>query len=211
MVLEKLAISQNRKDESPNVELAEQLVVNSDREGISELIRGLQLSKGIANDCIKVLYEIGECAPLLIADYVAVFLDCLMSRNNRLVWGGMTALNSIADCEAKAIYTQIDKVKTAYENGSVITVDNSISVFSKVSKANPQYEKEIFPFLMKHLETCRPKEVAQHAERIVVCVNEGNRALFIQILDKRCTELSSAQSKRVAKLIKRVNVQAAEV
>lgn len=205
MVLKKLAISQNRNDEEPNIELAEKIVANNDREGISELIKGLQLSKGIANDCIKVLYEIGEREPLLISDYTTIFLDCLRSRNNRLVWGAMAALSSIADGEADIIYGQIDKVKAAYKVGSVITVDNSISVFSKLCKADQRYEKELFPFLMKHLETCRAKEIPQHAERISICVREENEELFIQKLNERMAELSIAQRKRVTKLIKKIN------
>ncbi|MBP1045856.1 hypothetical protein I6N96_06150 [Enterococcus sp. BWM-S5] len=202
MVLEKLAVSQNRKDEAPNIELAELLVAQEDTEGIQELIEGLQMKKGIANDCIKVLYEIGERNPLLISDHVDVFLESLTSRNNRIVWGAMTALVTITEYKADKIYKQIDKVKYAYTNGSVITVDNSISVFAKLCKADRRYEKELFPFLMTHLGTCRSKEVPQHAERISICLNEENKTSFQRVLNERKPDLSSAQMKRVDKLMK---------
>ncbi|MGL4697297.1 hypothetical protein [Enterococcus larvae] len=202
MVLEKLAVSQNRKDEAPNIELAELLVAQEDTEGIQELIEGLQMKKGIANDCIKVLYEIGERNPLLISDHADVFLESLTSRNNRIVWGAMTALVTITEYKADKIYKQIDKVKYAYTNGSVITVDNSISVFAKLCKADRRYEKELFPFLMTHLSTCRSKEVPQHAERISICLNEENKTSFQRVLNERKPDLSSAQMKRVDKLMK---------
>ncbi|NUQ06049.1 MAG: hypothetical protein HUU31_19320 [Anaerolineae bacterium] len=44
-----------------------------------------------------MLYEIGYAVPDLIADYAADFLALLGSRDNRMVWGGMTALGVIAD------------------------------------------------------------------------------------------------------------------
>lgn len=105
MALEKLAINLDRNDEIPNIELAEYLVEKEDVEGIFEVIQGLKMDRGIANDCIKVIYEIGERKPLLIADYVSVFLDALTSRNNRMVWGVMTALSTIAEyiCFCKAM------------------------------------------------------------------------------------------------------------
>lgn len=204
MVLERLASSQNRKDEFPNIELAESLVEHGDIEGIHELVEGLKLKREIANDCIKVLYEIGERNPLLIAEHVNAFLDELKSRNNRMVWGAMTALATIAAYQADEIYNQIDKVHDAYKNGSVITVDNSISVFAKLCKTNKRYRKELFPFLMTHLETCRPKEVAQHAERISVCIDADNYPQFQTTLEKRSPMLTSAQIKRIEQLLKKL-------
>lgn len=205
MVLERLAISQNRRDELPNIELAESLVEQEDKEAIEGLVKGLKLKKEIANDCIKVLYEIGERNPLLIAEHVHAFLDELMSRNNRMVWGAMTALATIAEYKADEIYAQIDKVNSAYKNGSVITVDNSISVIANLGKNNQHYRKELFPFLITHLETCRPKEVAQHAERISVCVDPNNFRRFQTTLENRKPMLTSAQTKRIDKLLRSLN------
>jgi len=204
MVLEKLAISQNRKDEVPNIELAELLVLKNDSESVCELVKGLKMKKGIANDCIKVLYEIGKRNPVLIAEHVTEFLNALTSRSNRIVWGAMTALVTIAEYKPNDIYKQIDKVKYAYENGSVITIDNSISVFAKLCKSDSRYEEELFPLIITHLENCRSKEVAQHAERASICINAGNKVIFQQALLKRRQHLSSSQIKRIDKLMKRL-------
>ena len=41
-----------------------------DKKAVQELVDNLNnKSKGIQNDCIKVLYEIGEINPALVADY----------------------------------------------------------------------------------------------------------------------------------------------
>ena len=72
-ILSKLASSLNRRDEVPNQELAKQIATKSDKQGIKELIKNLgNKSKDIQNDCIKVLYEIGELKPSLVAEYLKV-------------------------------------------------------------------------------------------------------------------------------------------
>lgn len=201
-MIERLAVNLGRNDEEPNIELADELVKNKDAEGIKEIVGGLRQKKAIANDSIKVLYEIGERNPKLIRDYANDFLNLLTSSNNRLVWGGMTALNTIAEEVPSAIFPQIDKVISAYKRGSVITVDNSMSVFAKVCKADKRYEAAIFPMLLEHLRTCRAKEIPQHAERISICINADNKTEFLKVLEERKDELSAAQLKRVEKLIR---------
>lgn len=201
-MIERLATNLGRNDEEPNIELAEELVKNEDAEGIKEIVGGLTQKKAIANDSIKVLYEIGERNPKLIRAYADDFLNLLTSSNNRLVWGTMTALNTIAEEVPSAIFTQIDKVISAYKNGSVITIDNSMSVFAKVCMADKRYEVAIFPMLLEHLRTCRAKEIPQHAERISICINSDNKTEFLKVLEERKDELSTSQLKRVQKLIK---------
>lgn len=138
----------------------------------------------------------------MIRDYADDFLNLLTSSNNRLVWGAMTALNTIAEEVPSAIFPQIDKVISAYKNGSVITIDNSMSVFAKVCMADKRYEVAIFPMLLQHLRTCRAKEIPQHSERISICINANNKMDFLKALDERKDELSTPQLKRIQKLIK---------
>jgi hypothetical protein len=52
------------------------------------------------------------------------------------------------------------------------------------------------------LENCRPKEVPQHAERMVLCINEGNVSRFLEVIKERKNHLSDTQRKRVEKLEK---------
>lgn len=205
-MIEKVAFNLGRNDEEPNINLAIELTELKDLEGIKEIVNGLKNKKQqIANDCIKVLYEIGERNPELIADYVADFIELLKSRNNRLVWGGMTAISEIAFLKPKEIFKNIKIIINAYENGSVITRDNSISVFAKLAKTEKEYEKPMFKKILEHLETCRPKEVGQHAERAFICVNEENSKEFVSVLLKRRNSLSDSQKNRIDKLIKNVD------
>jgi hypothetical protein len=204
-MIEKLACSLGRNDEEPNIELAVYLCNCSDKKAIAEIVDGLNGSdKAIANDSIKVLYEIGERKPELIADYVDSFISHLLSKNNRLAWGSMIALAKVADLKPDKIFHNIKMIQKAYETGSVITIDNSMTVFAKLCKADNTYEKELFPLLINHLSSCRPKEVPQHAERISICINKNNANMFVKILKEREAHLTISQVKRIEKLIKQL-------
>jgi hypothetical protein len=202
-VLNRLASSMQRRDEVPNQELARDLASKRDKSGIHEISENLwNKDKNIQADCIKVLYEIGYIAPALIRDYTEDFVKCLESRNNRLVWGGMTALAEVAKANPDAVFIHLDEIRKAKETGSVITVDNAISTLAWTASANEKYNKAIFPYLLQHLSSCRPKEVPQHAEKTLPAVNSSNKAEFIKTLEKRMEDLSGSGLARVKKVIR---------
>jgi hypothetical protein len=53
-------------------------------------------------------------------------------------------------------------------------------------------------------KTCRPKEVAQHAESSFGAVNEGNKAQFIEVLNQRLPMVTDTQAVRIKKLLKKL-------
>jgi hypothetical protein len=96
-VLNRIASYQDRRDEAPNQELARDLAANEDQAGIREIAENLwRQEPNIRSDCLKVLYEIGYLKPEVVAPYAGDFLKLLRSRNNRLVWGAMIALSTVA-------------------------------------------------------------------------------------------------------------------
>jgi hypothetical protein len=205
-VLNRLASLLDRRDEIPNQELARDLVASNDSKGIQEIAENLWNKDGnIQADCIKVLYEIGSIEPKLISGYAEDFVKLLRSKNNRLVWGGMTALAEVAKANPDAVFSHLDEIKKAKEIGSVITVDNAISTLAYTAAANRKYSEAVFPYLLKHLLSCRPKEVPQHAEKILPAVRSANKADFVKVLEKRMEDLSASGLSRLTKVIKRVN------
>lgn len=204
--LDKLSHSLGRRDEVPNVELARALAAKKDRKGIREIAENLwHKDKNIQADCIKVLYEVGAIEPKLIAEYAGDFVKCLKSRNNRLVWGGMTALSEVAKADPEAVFKYLDAIKKAKETGSVITVDNAISTLAYTAAGNKKYSGAIFPYLLKHLSSCRPKEVPQHAEKTLPAVDASNKADFVKVLEKRMEDLSGGGLARVKKVLKQAS------
>lgn len=205
-VLNRLASSLGRRDEIPNQELARDLAANKDKASIREIAENLwNRDKNIQANCIKVLYEVGYIEPKLISDYAEDFVKLLWSKNNRLVWGGMTALAEVAKVNPNAVFKHLDAIKKAKETGSVITVDNAISTLAYTAAAKEEYNQAIFPYLLNHLSDCRPKEVPQHAERSFPAVNSSNKADFIKVLEKRIEDLSGAGLLRVKKVIKQAS------
>ncbi|MBN1647892.1 MAG: hypothetical protein JW874_07660 [Spirochaetales bacterium] len=200
-MIEGIASSLGIKNDVPNVELAIRIAGEKDSAKTAEIAEGLQSDDpAVSGDCIKVLYEVGYREPELLDPYTATFISLLGSRNNRLVWGAMNALSLVAARNAGLVFRHLDKIKKAYEKGSVITVDCAISVFASLAKAGPQYEKTIFPLLLRHLKSCRPKQIAQHAERASVCIHSKNVREFLNVLQERSSDLSESQAKRISKL-----------
>jgi len=204
-LLDKLSCRLNRKDEQPNVELARRLFESGDTDGIREIVEGLKSpEREVANDCIKVLYEIGSAKPELISGYAKEFINLLRSSNNRLVWGGMTALAKIVGHSHETIFENLPEIISAYENGSVITVDNCVSVFAGLCGAGERYAEKVLPVLLKHLANCKPKELAQHAERASVCFSETNAKQFFEIFERRLEYLTPPQRTRMNKVLSRL-------
>jgi len=203
-MIEKLGcfVNAHKTDEQANINLAIELCQSKDQEGIQEIVDGLKdKNKDIVNDCIKVLYEIGERNPALISAYAKDFLPLLNSKNNRLAWGTMTALSTIAEFNVDVIFENLALVVTAYRNGSVIAIDNSITVFAKLCNGGKKYEEKVFPILIKHLETCRIKEIPQHAERMLICINDNNKNQYLDVLNKKKEFFTPPQLKRINKII----------
>jgi hypothetical protein len=202
-LLNRLAYLQTRRDRTPNLDLARDLVSRNDKAGIREIAENMwNENKNIHWDCVHVLYEIGAIEPKLIVPYAEDFMKLLRSRHNNMVWGAMTALVEIAKVNPGFIFKHLDEIKKAKETGSVITIDNSISVLAHTAAANEDCNKTIFPYLLKHLSTCRPKEVPQHAERTLPAVNESNKAEFVKVLKKRNDDLSGAAFTRLGRIIR---------
>jgi hypothetical protein len=204
-VLNQIAFFQNRRDELPNQVLAKALVAKQDMVGIREIAANLwHENPNVRSDCLKVLYEIGEQNPALIADYAGDFLRLLNGKNNRLVWGSMTALAAIAPLKADELYKHHADIERVTTEGSVITTDYGIKALAVIAASSAARNKRIFPFLLTHLATCRPKDVPQRAEKIAVAVTARNRDDFLQVLEIRMSDLSAAQAARLRKVIKAV-------
>jgi hypothetical protein len=207
-ILNRLACSLGRRDEIPNQELARDLAARRDNVSIRELAENLWAKdKNIQADCVKTLYEIGYIEPALIAGYVEDFVKLLKSRNNRLVWGGMIALGVAAKANPDAVFKNLDAIKKAKESGSVITVDNAVAALAQTAAASRKYNAAIFPYLLEHLKTCRPKEVPQHSEKTLPAVTASNKADFIPVLEKRMEDLSGGGLARVKKVIKQAQAR----
>jgi len=205
-ILNKLASQLERRDEQPNIELALEIVRDEKIEVIPEIIHNLSnKDKGIRHDCIKVAYEIGQLKPELISEYALEFVKLLRGRDNRMVWGAMQALATIADLKAEILMEQLHEIQLAVKVGSVITVDKGIITLAKLASASKENNERIFPFLIEHLKNCRTKEVPQHAESTLISINEENKEEFLNVLREREPFMTPPQRKRITKILNTLN------
>ena len=174
-----------------------------DKKGLREIAEHLfNENANIQSDCLKVLYEVGYLNPGLIAPFAKDFLKLLGHKNNRMVWGSMIALSTIAELTADELYPHREAIIHAMDNGSVITMDAGVKTLAGIASKNEEYRKKLFPYLLKHLETCRLKEVPQHSEKTLVAANAKNKAAFIGVLEKRMESMTASQAARVKRVIK---------
>jgi hypothetical protein len=206
IILNKLASVLGRRDETPNMSLAKQVAAKKDKAAIREHVDNLfNKRKDIQNDCIKVLYEIGEIDPSLIAQYSKEFVSLLSHKNNRLQWGAMTALSAIALEKPKEIYTAIPKIMNAAENGSVITNDYAVNILVRISSLK-QYAEKIFPLLNELILRSPANQLPTYAEKALPLVNSKNKNIFLDTLSARLHDVDKdTKRKRLEKVIQKVN------
>ncbi|UXN74548.1 hypothetical protein N8D56_05285 [Devosia sp. A8/3-2] len=126
----------DRRDEAPNVELAEELVAREDKAGIAEVVALVRSGTSRQrNDGMKVLYEIGARRPDSVGGYCPVFLEALASSNNKQVWGAMAALDSVAEQRADTLVAELPRIMAAADKGSVIAKDRCTSISVKLARA----------------------------------------------------------------------------
>jgi len=205
-IIDKLASSLNRRDEVPNQKLAMLIVDRNDELGVEELVGNLaNKDREIQSDCIKVLYEVGERKPALIAKYAGEFSSLLDSENNRLVWGGMAALDQIALANPKTIYGMLTKIVGSGEKGSVITRDHAVGILIKLASL-PQYRERVIPLLIEQLKRSPTNQLPMYSENLVPIVTDKNRAAFVETLASRLDDIQKgAKRKRVERVIAKLS------
>ncbi len=202
-VLDRIAYYQERRDELPNQELAHDLAAASDREGVAEIAAHLwDRNSSIASDCLKVLYEVGYLAPELIADYTEDFFLLLSSKNNRMRWGGMIALSTVASIRADAIHAERALIIQTMKSGTVITLDAGVTTLSRVAETSDERRGELMPFLLDRIETCRLTDVARYGEKVAVAIDLAWVERFTAVLEARLPDLSASQATRVRRILR---------
>lgn len=204
-VINKLASSLDRRDETPNQELAAEIAANNDKRSVQELVNNLNnKSKDIQSDCIKVLYEIGTLKPALIAGHVNSFIELLGNKNNRLQWGAMTALNTITNEKPDVVYKALPTIIAVADKGSVITNDHCVGILIKLA-AVKKYAEDAFQLLLERLKICPTNQLPMYAENALPVINEKNNAVFIDTLTARLSEIEKETKRaRVEKVIKKL-------
>lgn len=204
-VTSRLASSLGRRDEVPNQELAIEIAANGDASAVAELVENLShKSKDVRHDCIKVLYEIGERSPSLIAAYADQFAALLDSKDNRMQWGAMTALNAIAHENPEVVFAAVPKLAAVADKGSVITRDNFVAILIKLGGI-PAYADQALPLLNEQMLSCPSNQLPMYAENALPVIGGVHKVTFVKTLTSRLGDFEKeSKRKRVEKVLKRL-------
>lgn len=200
--INEIAYYQKDRSEVPNQVLAKKLANDNNIKGLDEMASYLMdKNKSIASDCLKVLYEASYIKPTLIVDYFDMFRTLLNSKNNRMVWGSMIAISSIARVAPEKVYEIKDLILNKIETGSVIT--NVHGVYAVIYMASfDVYYSELKEVLFELQKKCRPVDFAKRAESMMDVIRLEDREAYVNLLENRKSELSNAAQKRLQKVIK---------
>ncbi len=203
IVLNELASVLNIRSSEPNKALAQKLADNNDEAGVKELVDNIN-NKKIQSDIIKTLYETAERKPSLVVPHAAVFIQLLDSKNNRMVWGAMTALSAIATECAPLLYKAIARIVAIADKGTVITKDHAVNILVKLS-AFKAYADDTLPLLLEQILAAPMNQMPTYAEKTLPVIDTANKAAFLDVLQTRLPDIEGeAKRKRLEKVIKKV-------
>jgi hypothetical protein len=202
--LKRIAFYRGIRDEVPNQELARDLALSKDRAGIRQIAEHLDdKNKSVASDCIKVLYEIGYLDPGLIAEYGEAFVGLLGSKVNRMVWGGMIALATIAGSEYSLVWKSRKLIMEVVEAGTVITEVWGLRALARAAAAQARFAKELEPFLLRYLAEGRPVDLPTRVEDYEPLMGGSFARRALEALGENPGPFKKAQLQRINRVLKR--------
>ncbi|MBT29808.1 MAG: hypothetical protein CMO01_09125 [Thalassobius sp.] len=205
-IINHLASVQGRRDETPNLELAQQIAQDKNATDLKTLVEFISKTKDskIQNDCIKVLYEVGELEPEMLVAYKDDFIKLLTHKNNRLQWGSMAALFYISKANPEIIYNDLPKLVAVAEKGTVITRDNLVYILLELARKE-KYREDMLTLLAEIMLTCPTNQLPMYAEKALPFISEAYKKQFAKLFENRLVEFEKeSKKKRLQKLISKL-------
>ncbi len=201
--LEQLASALGRRDQEPNIALAEKISNASDSKAVAELIELMNhKNPAIRHDAIKVIYETGERNPQLIIPYSNDFLKLLDHKDNWMKWGAMSSLTEISKTKPDLIATHLTSILDAMDSGSVITRDHGIYILCNVARLK-KYHEDCMELLLEQIQKSPVNQVPMYAEKTAEVMSLRYVKKLEKILRSRQDVLAiPGKEKRIEKLLK---------
>ena len=204
-ILERLASSLGRADEQPNVELAAELAARADKAAISELAKALTAGpKPIRHDAIKALYEIGALRPDLIVAHAGAFLELAKGKDNRLIWGALSALDAVAVAAPDVVAANLPAILDAADRSSVIAKDKAVSMLARLA-AQPKPSRVAWDRLIAILRTAADNQTPMYAEMALSSAEANDPAELAEVVKFRLSSMDQpAKKARLEKVLRRL-------
>lgn len=202
-VLARLASALDREDEKPNQELAADLAASGNAGDIAILAHALETAaKPIRHDAIKVLYEIGAQRPDLIAPHAPVFVTALKSRDNRMVWGALTALDTLTTTVPNVIAANLPDILDAADRGSVIAKDKAVSMLATLAANGNSFA---WQRLLAILRTSADNQTPMYAEQALRAAPMQDASALAEVVRSRASTIPQpAKRARLEKVLRKL-------
>lgn len=205
-VLPLLSSALGLKSQKANEDLAEQITIKNNHFAVKELVENLyHKNRNIQHDCLKTLYEVGSRNPKLISEYIHHFTELLNSRNNRMQWGCMIALDYITFEKPHELYKHLNQLLKITDNGTVITRDHMVSILTKLYTFE-KYADDMFELLCEQLKISPTNQLPKYAEDFAKVIKVENIKKLKSILEIRLNDFEeSPKKKRLLKVIQKMS------
>lgn len=149
-----------------------------------------------------MLYEIGYINPSLIIKYTDSFLELTKDKNNRMVWGSMIALWTVAKTEYIKINDNFDELVSVIEKGSVITQDAGLKMFAVIAGKLPETRTKILNFVLQIIRNCKPRDVYKYSVDFFQFATNEEMKKFVEAIEEIKPLMNENQKKKIERLFK---------
>lgn len=204
-VLQRLASNLGRRDEEPNIELARDLATRQDSASIAVLADAMLTAKTpVRHDAVKTLYEIAARKPDLVAPHAAAFLTVLKGKDNRMIWGALTALDAIAASEPALIAANLTAILDAADRSSVIAKDKAVSMLATLAAQSPP-SKLAWRRMIDILHTSADNQTPMYAEAALRAAPQNDPAELAAVVQQRADRMAQpAKKARLEKVLRQL-------
>lgn len=205
-LLSRLAVSVQRLDDVPNLELAADIVQCDDGEALRILVSVIERHDDHhAPDAARVIFEVGTRAPHLVqplADRLTAM--CEESQKEMLPYT-MYALSPIGHLQAESLWDMRDLFWSALTDLTLpasMAQAGAVRLLSALCAAGPDYARTLAGGLVDLLGKCMPKDVAFFAESVLPALGTAHSHRAKPVLDRRLKELMPAEVARLRRAVR---------
>ena len=208
-IISRLSSGQDRRDQGPNRQLAEEIVRTQDQVLLNQVVAALEVqqTERVGNELVLVLTAISEKGPALLRNYSSLLLAKLESKSNRQVFGSMIALANIVNLVPEQIEAHLSTILSKMESGTVVTRDHGFRILCHLYTL-ATHRKSMGALILEQLHSAPDNQLGQYAERFLSVVHSEDRFSLEEVLESRMSYLTNEHHrKRLAKAILKLRRQ----
>jgi hypothetical protein len=201
-----LSSTLGHRDQAANIALAKTIARTADTDAIEKLVALLKTgTKPLKHDAIKTLYEISTQRPDLLAPHVDHVFPLLASKDNRMIWGSLTLLDSLVHTIPNKLAENLNAILDATDRSSVVAKDKCMHLLSQLNSYQ-RFGPIVEPVMLDRLRHAAVNQFPMYAEFAASSVSEASKADLIAIIQQRKNTISyPAKQARLEKLLQKIS------